>query len=213
MPDDLRGPHQRPAMDELGGALRRAVGQVRSEPVAKEEISRCLNKILGSGGAGHGAQNGAIVSVPGTSEVNYRHRNGAPPLPRPECAIPSQANLPGGQNMSTPLNEVVQATCPGCKNSLRIPANWIGQSMKCKHCGLVFTAQAPSEDAPKKKKKKRKRVRDVLANAARVTKLAISKAMPRRRKKKKKKHGDVPQGKPYAPPPAIPVGAPAPGSA
>jgi hypothetical protein len=36
---------------------------------------------------------------------------------------------------------VVQAKCPGCKQTLRIPANWVNQSMKCRHCGLVLHAK------------------------------------------------------------------------
>src|SRR5262249_48654950 len=138
--------------------------------------------------------------------VNLRLRNGALP-PHSDCAVPSQANVSGGQNMSSPANDVVQATCPGCQNSLRIPGNWIGQSMKCKHCGLVFVAQAEK----KKKKKKRKRARDIIAGAARATKRARSKT--RRRKKKKHRSSDAPQAKPYMPPPAIPLGAPPNGAA
>jgi hypothetical protein len=39
------------------------------------------------------------------------------------------------------MSTVVQATCPGCKNVLRIPADWLHQSVRCKHCGLVLQAQ------------------------------------------------------------------------
>ena len=39
------------------------------------------------------------------------------------------------------MSEIVQATCPGCKNVLRIPAAWLGQAFKCKHCGLVIQAR------------------------------------------------------------------------
>lgn len=42
-------------------------------------------------------------------------------------------------------SQVVQAQCPKCKNTLRIPASWIHQAMKCKHCGTVFQAKAPGE--------------------------------------------------------------------
>lgn len=37
---------------------------------------------------------------------------------------------------------VVQAACPGCKNTLRIPAQWVNQAMRCKHCGLILQAKA-----------------------------------------------------------------------
>ncbi len=40
---------------------------------------------------------------------------------------------------------VVQATCPGCKNVLRIPTDWLGQAFKCKHCGIVIQARGPAE--------------------------------------------------------------------
>lgn len=38
--------------------------------------------------------------------------------------------------------QVVQAQCPGCKQTLRIPADWIQQTLKCKHCGLVIQARS-----------------------------------------------------------------------
>jgi hypothetical protein len=38
---------------------------------------------------------------------------------------------------------VVEAACPGCKKTLRIPANWLGQTMRCKHCGLILATQSP----------------------------------------------------------------------
>src|SRR5258708_5735227 len=52
---------------------------------------------------------------------------------------------------------IVQATCPGCKNILRIPADWVNQPIRCKHCGLVMLSKnaqaaavgAPKPDAPK----------------------------------------------------------------
>jgi len=43
--------------------------------------------------------------------------------------------------MSLFLNRVVQADCPACKNTLRIPANWLSEPIRCKHCGLVFQAK------------------------------------------------------------------------
>jgi len=39
------------------------------------------------------------------------------------------------------MSAVVQATCPGCKHVLRIPAEWLGQAFKCKHCGMVIQAR------------------------------------------------------------------------
>jgi Caspase domain len=47
------------------------------------------------------------------------------------------------------MSTVVQATCPGCKHVLRIPADWLGQAFKCKHCGTVIQARAKApEPAP-----------------------------------------------------------------
>jgi hypothetical protein len=41
------------------------------------------------------------------------------------------------------MNQVVQAKCPGCQKVLRIPAAWLTQPIRCKHCGLVIqTRQA-----------------------------------------------------------------------
>lgn len=39
--------------------------------------------------------------------------------------------------MSTPT---VSAVCPGCKTTLRIPADWAGKAVKCKKCGVVVRA-------------------------------------------------------------------------
>jgi hypothetical protein len=48
------------------------------------------------------------------------------------------------------MSAVVQAVCPGCKQVLRIPADWLGQAFKCKHCGMVIQAraQAPAVAPP-----------------------------------------------------------------
>jgi hypothetical protein len=45
------------------------------------------------------------------------------------------------------MSQVVQARCPQCKNVLRIPAAWVHQPMRCKHCGQVFLAKAPPPPA------------------------------------------------------------------
>jgi hypothetical protein len=188
MADDLHAA-RRPALEELSGPLRRAVDRVRSESVSGEELGNAVARLASSG------------PLPGTFDLQGRLITGVPP-PRPECAHPSPVIFPGGLNMSS-ANDVVQATCPGCKNTLRIPGNWIGQQMKCKHCSLVFQAKAPESSERKDKKKKKKKKRNILAQAARVTKLAFQKAVSRKRRKKKS--GDVPQAKPYLPPPAIPI--------
>ena len=43
--------------------------------------------------------------------------------------------------------QVVQASCPKCKNVLRIPADWLDQPMRCKHCREVFQARSKPEAA------------------------------------------------------------------
>lgn len=47
------------------------------------------------------------------------------------------------------MTRVVQAECPHCKKLLRIPAEWIAQQMKCKHCRQVFQARPLSEPVPR----------------------------------------------------------------
>src|SRR5438309_1552313 len=46
------------------------------------------------------------------------------------------------------MPQVVQARCPHCKNMLRIPAEWMSQPMKCKHCQQVFQAKPRAAAAP-----------------------------------------------------------------
>jgi hypothetical protein len=45
------------------------------------------------------------------------------------------------------MTQVVQSACPQCKKVLRIPAAWLSQPMKCKHCGLFFQARVPQTAA------------------------------------------------------------------
>lgn len=42
------------------------------------------------------------------------------------------------------MAELVHATCPGCKKSLRVPAGWAGRKVSCKHCGAVLTVPGAS---------------------------------------------------------------------
>jgi hypothetical protein len=46
------------------------------------------------------------------------------------------------------MSAIVQATCPGCKHVLRIPAEWLAQAFKCKHCGMVIQARPKGAAAP-----------------------------------------------------------------
>jgi hypothetical protein len=53
------------------------------------------------------------------------------------------AEISGGRVMA----QLVQSKCPGCKNILRIPADWLHQPIRCKHCGLVMHAKQPAAPA------------------------------------------------------------------
>src|SRR5262245_51554690 len=39
------------------------------------------------------------------------------------------------------MSAVVQATCPGCRKVLRIPADWLHQAFRCKYCRTVIQAR------------------------------------------------------------------------
>src|SRR5262249_5825766 len=39
------------------------------------------------------------------------------------------------------MSEVVQASCPYCRNILRIPAAWVSQPMRCKHCRQILQSR------------------------------------------------------------------------
>ncbi|MCI0377052.1 MAG: caspase family protein [Gemmataceae bacterium] len=45
------------------------------------------------------------------------------------------------------MPQVVQAICPACKNTLRIPADWLSQPMKCKFCQGIFLSKPKSAHA------------------------------------------------------------------
>ncbi len=45
------------------------------------------------------------------------------------------------------MSTVVQATCPGCKQVLRIPADWLNQPFRCKNCRTIIQAKAPPAPA------------------------------------------------------------------
>jgi hypothetical protein len=42
------------------------------------------------------------------------------------------------------MTTVVQATCPGCRQRLYVPADWLTQAVRCKGCGLVLQARRPA---------------------------------------------------------------------
>lgn len=39
------------------------------------------------------------------------------------------------------MPQAVKAKCPGCQTLLRIPADWLQGSLRCKHCGLILQAR------------------------------------------------------------------------
>src|SRR3954466_3387448 len=46
--------------------------------------------------------------------------------------------------------QVMQATCPGCKTILRIPAEWANQPIRCKQCGMTFQTKVAGAAPPPK---------------------------------------------------------------
>jgi hypothetical protein len=44
------------------------------------------------------------------------------------------------------MSAIVQAVCPGCRHVLRIPAEWLGQAFRCKHCGTTIQARQKAPD-------------------------------------------------------------------
>lgn len=45
------------------------------------------------------------------------------------------------------MDATIRATCPQCQSSLKIPATWAGQAVKCKKCGSVVRTKAPAAPA------------------------------------------------------------------
>src|SRR5580692_10301520 len=43
------------------------------------------------------------------------------------------------------MEAIVRATCPTCGTGLRIPAQWVGQAVKCKKCGSVVRSKPKDE--------------------------------------------------------------------
>src|SRR5215471_7257754 len=54
--------------------------------------------------------------------------------------------------MDTPrrraMETTVRANCPKCRTVLRIPAQWVGQTVKCKKCGSVVRSKPKSGTVP-----------------------------------------------------------------
>ena len=46
------------------------------------------------------------------------------------------------------MADTVRATCPGCQNVLRIPADWTDRAVKCKNCGTVVQTKNLSKAKP-----------------------------------------------------------------
>lgn len=44
------------------------------------------------------------------------------------------------------MEGTVRAACPQCRTVLRIPAQWLGQALKCKKCGAVVRSKAKTDD-------------------------------------------------------------------
>ena len=46
------------------------------------------------------------------------------------------------------MSTIVQATCPGCKKVLRIPADWLRETFRCKHCHTVIQGRPSAAPRP-----------------------------------------------------------------
>src|SRR4051794_36123220 len=45
------------------------------------------------------------------------------------------------------MSKIVQTKCPGCHKLLRIPAEWLKEPIRCKHCGKVLQSKPKSKAA------------------------------------------------------------------
>jgi hypothetical protein len=46
------------------------------------------------------------------------------------------------------MPQVIQAKCPHCQRPLRMPTEWLGQAMRCKHCKQIFQVTPRAAVAP-----------------------------------------------------------------
>jgi hypothetical protein len=48
------------------------------------------------------------------------------------------------------MKEVVRSACPGCQRPLTVPADWVGKTVRCKHCGhsMQVRPKAAAKAAP-----------------------------------------------------------------
>ncbi|MDB5306869.1 MAG: hypothetical protein JWO38_1071 [Gemmataceae bacterium] len=46
------------------------------------------------------------------------------------------------------MDATIRATCPKCQSTLKIPAQWAGQAVKCKKCGAVVRTKSPAATPP-----------------------------------------------------------------
>jgi len=46
------------------------------------------------------------------------------------------------------MKEVVRAACPGCQRPLNVPAEWMGRTVRCKHCGHSMLVRPAGEAVP-----------------------------------------------------------------
>src|SRR6478735_730934 len=73
-------------------------------------------------------------------------------MPRPRdfgCPIRRSVFYPcplsdGGRAVMTPEAEVI--ACPACNHLLRVPLDWLGQSVQCPECRAMFRAPVRTAD-------------------------------------------------------------------
>jgi hypothetical protein len=52
------------------------------------------------------------------------------------------------------MSQAVQARCPACKKTLRIPGDWLQQNIRCKHCGALLKLRWGARPATAHEEKK-----------------------------------------------------------
>lgn len=76
------------------------------------------------------------------------------------------------------MSTVIQAACPGCKKPLRIPAEWLKQAIRCKHCGQVIQARKKQTPASSQAVEPAKTTQPAQPPAPAVAPQAVPQASP-----------------------------------
>jgi Caspase domain len=55
---------------------------------------------------------------------------------------------PRPTTLGLPIMEVVRSACPGCQHPLTVPADWVGKTVRCKHCGHAMQVRKKAAAPP-----------------------------------------------------------------